>query len=58
MITLHRDFGFSLGEGIDAYYDRQSRFRRFKRPAEKMESKPAAVAYLESRGISKRITEL
>lgn len=58
MITLHRDFGFSLGEGIDSYYDRESRYRRFKRPAEKIESKPAAVAYMESRGISRRITEL
>ena len=40
MITLHRDFGFSLGEGIDSYYDRESRYRRFKRPAEKIESNP------------------
>lgn len=58
MITLHRDFGFSLGEGIDSYYDRESHYRRFKRPTEKIESKPAAVAYMESRGISRRITEL
>lgn len=55
MITLHKEFGFSLGSGIDEYYDRASRFRRFK--AALIESKPAAVKYMESRGISKAITE-
>lgn len=58
MITLHKDFGFSLGEGIDAYYDNYSRFRKFKRQAEKLLSKPAAVQYMESRGISQKVTEL
>ena len=58
MVTLHKDFGFSLGEGVDAYYDGASRFRRFKRPTEKLLSKPAAVQYLEGRGISQKVTEL
>lgn len=55
MITLHKEFGFSLGRDVDDYYDRASRFRRFK--AALIESKPAAVKYMESRGISKAVTE-
>lgn len=55
MITLHRDFGFSLGDGIDAYYDRQSRFKSFARTP--IKSKPEAVKYMESRGISQTVTE-
>ena len=29
MITLHKDFGFSLGTEPDEYYDRSKRFRTF-----------------------------
>ncbi|MBR4934473.1 MAG: AAA family ATPase [Anaerotignum sp.] len=48
-VQLARDFGFQLdfGEG-----------RQYKPlPQKKVESKPAAVEYMESRGISKAVTE-
>lgn len=56
MITLARDFGFSLGREVDEYYSRQNRYKdltRYPKPI----SKPAAVEYMESRGISQKITE-
>lgn len=56
MITLARDFNFSLGQNVDEYYNRQKRFRnmaRFPRPI----VRTPAVEYMESRGISKAITE-
>lgn len=56
MITLHKDFGFSLGSGIDAYYDGMSRFRSFKKA--QITIRPKAVEYLESRGISRKVTEM
>ena len=55
MITLSRDFGFSLGRDVDAYFNRQ-RFRdlrKYGRP----EVRTPAVEYMASRGISKAITE-
>lgn len=56
MITLSRDFDFSLGTDIDKYYGRKVK-KPFKRPSEKIVPKPPAIAYLESRGISKEIAE-
>jgi len=56
MITLARDFNFSLGRDVDEYINPSSRYknmRKYGRP----KSKPAAVAYMESRGISREITE-
>ena len=56
MITLAKDFDFSLGTEADEYYNPRRRFkdlRKYPRP----KVKDAAVAYLESRGISKAITE-
>lgn len=55
MITLAQDFEqFSLGDGIDDYYLRRERYKRFmKRP---IESKPTAIQYLEGRGIPEVIT--
>ena len=56
MITLSRDFGFSLGNTVDEYFNRQRRFRdisKYPRPI----TKTPAVEYLESRGISKMIAE-
>ena len=56
MLTLARDFGFSLGRNVDEYY-RPSRvyrnIRKFPLPVIKSE----AVKYMESRGISQKITE-
>ncbi len=56
MITLARDFNFSLGQDVDAYYQRRRRYRNmtnYPRP----EVRTPAVVYMESRGISKAVTE-
>ena len=56
MITLAKDFGFSLGHDVDEYFNRRKRYRdlsRYPRPI----VRPPAVAYMESRGISAAITE-
>lgn len=50
MITIHKDFGFSLGTEVNEYYDRARAFRTFPRK-EKPEPKDNAIKYLESRGI-------
>lgn len=56
MLTLARDFGFSLGRDVDEYYSRKDRYknmRKYPRPT----TKAPAVAYMETRGISKETTE-
>ena len=56
MITLARDFNFSLGNDFDEYFNRRKRYRdlsRYPRPI----VRPPAVTYMESRGISAAITE-
>lgn len=55
MVTLSKDFSFSLGSYVDEYYQGYKKFRKIHKK-EKPESKPAAVAYMESRGISERVT--
>lgn len=58
MIALHRDFGFSLGRDVDAYLDGNTgRFKAFRRPKGGISTAPAAVKYLQSRGISQAVTE-
>ena len=56
MITLHRDFGFSLGKYVDEYYDRTTPYRTFPR-MEKPTPQAPAVSYMEGRGISKATCE-
>ena len=56
MITLHKDFNFSLGNYADEYFDRARQFRTFPRKP-KPEPKPKAIEYMESRGISKAVCE-
>ena len=56
MITLHKDFGFSLGNYADEYYDRAKPFRTFPR-IDKPVSKDKAVEYMAGRGISQQICE-
>lgn len=56
MITLARDFNFSLGPEADEYYAPKKRFRNIHKK-EKPQTKPAAIAYLESRGISAAVAE-
>lgn len=55
MITLAQDFEqFSLGEGVDDYYLKRERFKRFiRRP---IEVRDPAVEYMKSRGIPEDIT--
>ena len=56
MLTLARDFGFSLGRDVDEYYSRKDRYknmRKYPRPT----TKAPAVEYMETRGISKDTTE-
>ena len=56
MITLARDFNFSLGNDFDEYFNRRKKYRdlsRYPRPI----VRPPAVEYMESRGISAAVTE-
>ena len=56
MITLSKDFDFSLGTEYDRYYRReQFTFRKFGE--KKISVTDPAVAYLQSRGISKETAE-
>ena len=56
MITLHKDFGFSLGQEADRYYDGEKKYRDLGK-ARKIEVKPAAIRYMQSRGISETVTK-
>lgn len=51
MLTLHKDFGFSLGTEVNEYFDRSRIFRTFPK-REKPVPKDNALAYMASRGIS------
>lgn len=55
MITLSKDFNFSLGNEADEYFRETRRFRNISK-TEKPITKPAAVAYMASRGISEEVT--
>jgi archaellum biogenesis ATPase FlaH len=56
MLTLARDFGFSLGRDVDEYYNRTRRFRDFRKyPLP--ETRDPAVSYMASRGISEAVTK-
>jgi len=58
MITLARDFGFSLGRDADSYFRiKWQRFKTFTKKAENIEIRSAAVEYMASRGISQETTE-
>lgn len=57
MITLSKDFDFSLGNEIDEYYRPKKRYRRFKKPEKPIDPKPEAIKYLESRGISEQVAK-
>ena len=56
MLTLAKDFSFSLGRDVDAYINQDKPFknmRKYPRP----KTKPKAVEYMETRGISREVTE-
>ena len=57
MITLARDFDFKLDSGFEEYYRPRKRYKPFPKPKEPIIPKPAAIQYLESRGISKQTAE-
>ena len=55
MLTLAKDFDFSLGSEADEYYRPKRQFRRVRTPAKPIEPKPEAVRYLSGRGISEGV---
>lgn len=52
MITLSRDFDFSLGTETDEYYRPRKKYRKLPTPKEPYVPKDPAIRYLESRGVS------
>lgn len=57
MLTLSRDFDFSLGSEIDEYYRPRRQFRKMKTPEKPIQPKPEAIRYLTGRGISGEVIE-
>lgn len=57
MITLSRDFDFSLGNEVDEYYRPKKQYRKLKTPKEPIKPKDPAIRYLESRGISEEVAK-
>ena len=57
MLTLARDFNFSLGREWDDYYKLPTRrtYKRLKQPKERIVPKDFAIEYFRSRGISEDI---
>ena len=45
MITLAKDFDFSLGNEVDEYYRPKKKYRSLKQPKEKIIPKPPALEY-------------
>jgi len=58
MITLAKDFGFSLGRDTDEYEHTGTwkRFKTFSDAKRQFESREPAVEYMKSRGISEEVT--
>ena len=54
MITLSKDFDFSLGNMADEYYRKKKQYRKLKTPENKINPLPEAIEYLKSRGISEK----
>lgn len=57
LVTLAKDFDFSLGNMVDEYYRPKKEYKRLKTPKEPIVPKPKAITYLEKRGISKAVAE-
>ena len=57
MVTLSKDFDFSLGNEVDEYYRPKKRYKRLKQPKVAIKPKPEAIQYLESRGISEEVAK-
>lgn len=56
MITLSKDFGFSLGNTVDGYYRETRKYRDLSRKPRPY-TRPEAVRYLASRGISAGVVQ-
>lgn len=54
MITLSKEFNYSLNYDVDEYYREIKQYRKFK-VKEKPVPKPAAITYLQGRGISEEV---
>ena len=56
MLTLAKDFNFSLSKDVDTYYKigPQRHYRVFKKP-KVIEPKDAAIEYMKGRGISEDV---
>lgn len=56
MITLAQDFDFHISEDVNRYYNindyNTKKFRKFKDDKKVFDSRPAAIKYMNSRGIS------
>lgn len=57
MLTLSKDFDFSLGSEIDEYYRPRRQFRKIKAPDRPIEPKLKAITYLAKRGISEEVVK-
>ena len=57
MVTLAKDFDFSLGNTFDEYYRPRKQYKKLKTPEKPITPKPKAVEYLESRGISEAVAK-
>lgn len=55
MVTISKDFDFSLGDEVDEYFRQLKQFKRLVQV--KADSKPRAIEYMNSRGISEEVTK-
>lgn len=58
MVTLAKDFDFSLGTQFDEYYNQKKQYRQLNTPKEPIQPKNKAVEYLQGRGISEDVAKL
>ena len=57
MITLSKDFDFSLGNTVDEYFKPKKKYKDLKTPSKPIEPKQPALAYLKSRGIGEEVAK-
>lgn len=56
MLSLSKDFDFSLGTSVDEYFRPRKQYRVFKKKETPIIPKEPAIQYMESRGISEETT--
>lgn len=57
MLTLAKDFDFSLGTDVDEYYKPHRQYKNFQTPEKPIVPKEPAIRYLNSRGISEEVAK-